>query len=78
MTVFAMIDSQMKMWECVMLTGPNMIVVLLMMKTFDRIFICCDVIFRCRSLERDLERLKADHATEVRKDALLGCDINDI
>ena len=45
-----------------MLFGRNMIVVLLMMKTFDGM-----LILRCRSLERDLERLKADHATEVKK-----------
>ena len=49
-----------------MLFGRNMIVVLLMMKTLDGMLILC-----CRSLERDLERLKADHATEVKK----GCPV---
>ena len=55
-------NSQIEILEYIMFFGRNMIVVLLMMKTFDGMLIFC-----CRSLERDLERLKADHATEVKK-----------
>ena len=55
-------NSQIEILEYIMLFGRNMIVVLLIMKTFDGM-----LILRCRSLERDLERLKADHATEVKK-----------
>ena len=60
--LFQTFHSQIEILEYIMLFGRNMIVVLLMMKTFDGI-----LILRCRSLERDLERLKADHATEVKK-----------
>ena len=50
-------------------------VVSLMIKTFDQMLVDAwnDLvqrivpIFSRRSLERDLERLKADHATEVKK-----------
>ena len=40
----------------------------MIMNTFDRMLMVggiLKIVFRCRSLERDLERLKADHATEV-------------
>ena len=56
--------------------GPYKSVVSLMIKTFDQMLVDAwnDLVQRIvnnlnrRSLERDLERLKADHATEVKKE----------
>ena len=53
--------------------GSYKSVVSLMIKTFDQMLVDAwnDLVqrivnnYNCRSLERDLERLKADHATEV-------------